>query len=530
MFKHYVLSLVIALLSFIAVIFVFESIHTSYKDFEIKDFEILESNLPELAGKYFSGNFVYYTNTPITLTLKTKIPEENSRNIQYLFFKRFHFTYAEIYFDGKLSYVFGRRNHIYQTGIRPELVFVPEGTKDIFLKVEGINRVGFKYNPVLTNSYFKFVVLNSFTNILPRLIFGITATLIPIFLSLTSVLKKSHRRAYILLTFSMLASIFSILRLVPGLYSRYEHYLIHNCIFCLSEVLAIVLLILGLDSQFGKISLEKIFSRKINFYQVILILNISTIVLILTAFSKFGFVYIETFAKLLVIFNAVILLCTSLIIYSRTIFGISLFIILTNISSLLFNNFDYLSVLSGVPFILSASYILVRDFKYQVTNANQYRTKSLIDPLTGAYNRNVIYEGIFDEGDVLAFIDLDKLKKVNDTYGHKAGDKLLITLVETLRSNLRSTDYVIRYGGDEFLVILKSCNIKKGNEIMERALEKFKRSLEFPASFSFGIVEYNGSVEDTIKDADYLMYAKRYYERSVLEKDFELDGEGNDVY
>ncbi len=531
MFKRYIPSLVITLSFFIAVILIFQAIYTPYnQDLEIEDFEVLASSLPEFVGKYLPGNFLYNTNQPIALTLKAKIPKKNSQDIQYLLFKRFHFAYGEIYFDGKLSYVFGKKNHIYQAGIRPEVVFVPEGTKEIVLKVEGINKVGFKYNPILTDSYFRFVVLNSFTNIFPRLIFGITASLIPIFLSLTSVLKKSHRKAYILLTFSMLASMFSILKFVPGLYSRYEYYFVHNCFFCLSEVLAIILLIFGVGSNFEKISLEKIFSWKTNFYQIVLLINISALVLILVSLSNFGLYYAETLTRLSVAFNAVILLYTSLVIRSRTIFGISIFVILTNFSVLTFENLDFVSILSGIPFIICASYILVRDFKYQATNVDQYRAKSLIDPLTGAYNRNIIYEGIFDEGDVLVFIDLDHLKKINDTYGHKAGDKLLITLVETLRTNLRSTDYIVRYGGDEFLVILKSCEVEKANKIMERALEKFKTSLEYPASFSFGIVEYNGSVEETIKDADYLMYARRYYKRNVLEKDFELDGEGNDVY
>lgn len=84
---------------------------------------------------------------------------------------------------------------------------------------------------------------------------------------------------------------------------------------------------------------------------------------------------------------------------------------------------------------------------------------SLTDPLTGVYNRLAFTRGVFLQsagstfGSVFIF-DLDNLKRVNDSYGHEAGDELLKHFVGTLRGGLRPADQVYRWGGDEFLLLL----------------------------------------------------------------------------
>lgn len=86
----------------------------------------------------------------------------------------------------------------------------------------------------------------------------------------------------------------------------------------------------------------------------------------------------------------------------------------------------------------------------------------------------------------MAMIDLDDFKMYNDTYGHKAGDRVLDTTVQIIRSCIRKSDILVRYGGDEFLLILP--DIEEKNFVEE--LRKFrKRSIRarFPVirSFSF---------------------------------------------
>ena len=72
----------------------------------------------------------------------------------------------------------------------------------------------------------------------------------------------------------------------------------------------------------------------------------------------------------------------------------------------------------------------------------------------------------------LLFIDLDYFKRVNDTYGHPAGDACLRAIVEPIQAELRQTDVIGRYGGEEFVVILNSADTAAAHLIAERILER----------------------------------------------------------
>ena len=96
------------------------------------------------------------------------------------------------------------------------------------------------------------------------------------------------------------------------------------------------------------------------------------------------------------------------------------------------------------------------------TQNEQLKQQALRDPLTGAYNRRFFDEVLANDirrscrdQDAVAvlFIDADHFKKINDTYGHKFGDQVLVKIASTLQSNVRSSDVVARYGGEEFVVL-----------------------------------------------------------------------------
>jgi GGDEF domain-containing protein len=100
-------------------------------------------------------------------------------------------------------------------------------------------------------------------------------------------------------------------------------------------------------------------------------------------------------------------------------------------------------------------------FAIVIRRAMRYRAHSLLDPLTGASNRRgatAAIEALTQAHDSrafgLVFIDLDGFKKVNDAYGHAAGDAILRRVAERLRAELREGDEVCRLGGDEFLCIV----------------------------------------------------------------------------
>lgn len=105
---------------------------------------------------------------------------------------------------------------------------------------------------------------------------------------------------------------------------------------------------------------------------------------------------------------------------------------------------------------------------------------SLKDPLTGLANRRHFQNVLSREIDVVArsgehtlllMLDIDHFKKVNDTYGHPAGDQVLQAVAKCLASCIRPMDTVARYGGEEFAVILPSCQVSFGKIVAERIRE-----------------------------------------------------------
>ncbi|TPW30872.1 diguanylate cyclase [Martelella alba] len=104
------------------------------------------------------------------------------------------------------------------------------------------------------------------------------------------------------------------------------------------------------------------------------------------------------------------------------------------------------------------------------------RVQASVDPLTGLFNRRAFEEAYrvaalrqTPRGAALLLIDLDHFKKVNDTYGHAVGDRVLVAVAELLRESLRGTDLAARLGGEEFAVFLPNTGREKAREIAERA-------------------------------------------------------------
>ncbi|MEY4267728.1 MAG: hypothetical protein RIS90_2263 [Pseudomonadota bacterium] len=108
---------------------------------------------------------------------------------------------------------------------------------------------------------------------------------------------------------------------------------------------------------------------------------------------------------------------------------------------------------------------------------------SLKDPLTGLANRRHFREVLNREIDVVArsgepalllMLDIDHFKKINDTYGHPAGDQVLQAIAQCLGNCVRPMDTVARYGGEEFAVILPSCQVAYGRVVADRIRESIE--------------------------------------------------------
>jgi len=143
------------------------------------------------------------------------------------------------------------------------------------------------------------------------------------------------------------------------------------------------------------------------------------------------------------------------------------------------------------------------------------------DVLTGLNNRRAFYE----QAEVLAnhseryndtftaiFIDLDYFKKINDTFGHAAGDAALVQVADILKKRSRESDFIARIGGEEFAILMHSSSIKDG----ESLAEDLRRTIEASAisydgqnlsiTASFGIAQFDSDIDSLFSRADDALY------------------------
>jgi diguanylate cyclase (GGDEF)-like protein/PAS domain S-box-containing protein len=173
-----------------------------------------------------------------------------------------------------------------------------------------------------------------------------------------------------------------------------------------------------------------------------------------------------------------------------------------------------------VSFYISIFY----DITERVQTQDEIRHIAFHDNLTGLPNR-LLFEDRLETSIKMAkrnslmlavlFIDLDGFKAVNDTYGHQAGDELLIDVADRLKSNIREVDTVARLGGDEFVVILTDINMRQNvthvtRKLMESLNEPYL-GLETPTvtpSIGIALFPEDGiDMETLIESADKAMYS-----------------------
>jgi diguanylate cyclase (GGDEF)-like protein len=160
----------------------------------------------------------------------------------------------------------------------------------------------------------------------------------------------------------------------------------------------------------------------------------------------------------------------------------------------------------------------------------QLKYSSTHEPLTGLFNRGYYEEEIrrlnsgrqSPVGSIV--IDIDRLKAVNDQYGHSVGDELLIAFAEVLQAEFRSSDVVSRLGGDEFGILLPLSNMKT----VEMAVKRIERSVDrynhsnprVPIYYSVGCctTEDGRTVLEAINQADSLMYKQKASKKKQMEK------------
>lgn len=190
-----------------------------------------------------------------------------------------------------------------------------------------------------------------------------------------------------------------------------------------------------------------------------------------------------------------------------------------------YDNIDMMYTFN-VPCVLGvgAMHFMMQGVYYEHYLAKEKLQEMVVhDQLSGAYNRNVMKEIYDSEAGRLIFdtkqqigmllIDIDFFKKINDKYGHEAGDRAIVHISNILHDSVRSTDYVIRWGGEEFLIIMPECNAQEAMQIAENMRYKVENLDNdiCSMSISVGVAMYDGGdYHLTIKKADEAMYrAKR---------------------
>ena len=154
--------------------------------------------------------------------------------------------------------------------------------------------------------------------------------------------------------------------------------------------------------------------------------------------------------------------------------------------------------------------------------AEVFRRMAIIDPLTGLYNRRFAEQRLAAEmarasrrglSLIVVLFDLDDFKQINDQYGHSAGDLALKSFAELLSRSTRGSDLAVRWGGDEFMLLLLDCELDQLSRVLVR-LDGFKIELagkQFPVRFSVGWKAYepNDKLEALLEEADRNLYANK---------------------
>ncbi len=170
----------------------------------------------------------------------------------------------------------------------------------------------------------------------------------------------------------------------------------------------------------------------------------------------------------------------------------------------------------------------------EIGEMTQYFNAMVYDQLTKVYNRRPglsKLQRILSQDNrrcldlSICFIDVNGLKEVNDALGHKFGDELIISTVESIKQEIRTEDFTIRMGGDEFMIILSGIGADDSEKVWKRINRRYedineKEGRPYLISISHGIVEYDNNqkpgLESFINMADSKMYEEKKFIKEVL--------------
>ena len=188
----------------------------------------------------------------------------------------------------------------------------------------------------------------------------------------------------------------------------------------------------------------------------------------------------------------------------------------------LFNHYSNLDIIIALE-IPCAFAVILSHIILMLYYLDHYRMQqklelaSITDPLTQVYNRhllekivakNVLKDVEAGEQVAVAMLDIDSFKKINDDYGHYTGDQTLLYIGQKLSNETHDNDYVIRYGGEEFVIIFRNCDVNNACARMEQFRRDIESAKDMPVKFtiSVGVSRYNGDYSKTLQNVDLALY------------------------
>ena len=200
----------------------------------------------------------------------------------------------------------------------------------------------------------------------------------------------------------------------------------------------------------------------------------------------------------------------------------------------LFDKFWLLSLFAGISLWMQSG---------QLSMLMELYRESTVDPLTGLINRRVLLrqahlEQQHSTNDSIPFsvmmFDLDRFKRVNDIYGHLIGDRVLVMIARVMRRELRSTDIMARFGGEEFMAILPGLALEDSLHVAQRIVHAIRSEAvatvdgEFIyVTSSIGVTEYQPPelIEKTLKRVDELLYRAKSSGRDMVISDNDINSQ-----
>lgn len=179
-----------------------------------------------------------------------------------------------------------------------------------------------------------------------------------------------------------------------------------------------------------------------------------------------------------------------------------------------FNVSKFTSIINGETYIFTIAIDITEPYNETMF----FKNKSLSDPLTNAFNRSMLDNVNPIDNSLFVYLDIDHFKYVNDSFGHTAGDELLCKFVSIIKCCIRENDIVVRMGGDEFLLIIDDVNTNIAVAIVDKIQHMVERDIKkhYPnISFSYGIGNYTGSIDETIREIDNNMYKNKLFKKET---------------